>query len=172
MPIPWKCLRIGDVNRDGDTDSFCTVRLSTMTDTTYIKSIVRLSSEEGATHQAEEAKSCKYEKTPLDTYYRYKRHLQFCTEGGDKCFRVTNRVLDKNGFSRKIEAFEISIHPNIAMRRIMASFNAVIGDCELVQIDDLKSAPPLAKTNPTAWNIIVGIIIFVHRPDILLDVIV
>lgn len=169
MPIPWNCTKIGDVNRDGDIDSRCTVTLSRMIktedgvmDIVYGESEVQLSSEKVAMHEAKEAASCRYETTPVDKYYHYKGHKQFCTEDGKRCFSVTNRVLDKNGFSREIRAFEIGTHFDIAARRITAEFNAVVGDCKLLEIGELKDAPHLAKTNPTAWNVMVGIIILMN----------
>lgn len=166
------CKAIGDINRDGDVDSYCTATMSMfvkteegdMVDVVYEDSAIILSSEKIHSHMVEKSALCEYEETPTDTYYRYTNHKLFCDKSSENCFRTKNWVLDEDGFARRITGFEITAHFDATFRNMETGFQVVLGECELAEISALDKAPPLAKEHPLIWNTVVGVILLTNDP--------
>lgn len=68
------------------------------------------------------------------------------------CLAVGMAVLNNKGWMRRVDAIDIDVTKDEYSPDFIGTVRAVLPGCKLVDIDQLKPAPEIAKKHPIIWN--------------------
>ena len=156
------CNAIGDINKNGQIDYFCTSLHSQMAktdegivDRSWLVTAYSMVDTTEMAYRVFEKKSCSND-VPKDVH-TYPTYDKFCKEPMRNCFRPGDVVITEEGKVKKIKNFELQYRFDNETERHHYGFKVVLEGCELVSLDSIKRAPRGAEKFFHVRNAVISI---------------